>query len=275
MKNLNVDHAIDNLIELVSNKFQPEFFKGLARFAYELNIDGNKLFEEFSYEYMKYIYENVSKTKADIMSHTGYRRTTVENFKKKYESSKIIPQVNKTNNIYKEFIHKLKTACLENKDNSLPIYGQHSCHSIFLDSKINDKTYTLKSVLSVLEKSGLIEINDISIIFKPQIIENALRSNDDLNRQFSNVVNDFTNTQIHNKNEDEHEKRLFSIRTDSVEVPDNLISLTSKQLNQILRDANKASFDRLEKNETHGEQSNCSYRIGVQQYVFVTKRNEE
>ncbi len=273
MKESNSELSIDNIVDLISNEMEPEYYQGLACMAFHLSISGPKNNAKFAYEYMNYVYENISKKKAHIMAHTGYKRTTVEKFLHDIKQSKLVP-ARKTDNIFKEFIHNLKAACLLNADNTLPMYGNHSCQSIFEESSVNNKTYTLPSVLSSLEKCGCITIKNQSIVFHRSIPNKALRSDKDLNRQFSNVVLDFASTQIHNKYEDDPNKRLFAVRTDSVDVPDQMLQITTEQLNQILRESNKACFELLEANETLAESEHKTYRIGVQQYVFVTQRGQ-
>lgn len=269
----------DSLVNLFATDFEPAFFEGLVRMAFELNIDGNKLIDKLAHEYMRYVYENVCKKKAYIVSHTGFKRNTVENFIKSYESSKLAPQT-KPDSIFNDYVHQLRSACKESKDLSLPIHGYHSCHSIFLDSNINNKTLTLPSVLSILEKCGYIQIFDQHVVFTQTLSKETMRSDKDLSRQFSNVVNDFSSTQIHNKYEGSRDKRYFSYRIDSIDIPDEKITLTVNQLNEILRSANKQSFAQLEENEDHENNdkrdvvSTNSYQIGIQQYLFVTKRGK-
>ncbi|VAW46697.1 hypothetical protein MNBD_GAMMA02-1624 [hydrothermal vent metagenome] len=96
MKQNNIDLLTDVFPDAISDDFKAEFFEGMVSMAYHLNIDGRKLAEQLAYEYMKYIYENISTSNAFIRSHTGYKRTTVENFKLKYEKTRLT-QPKKTN----------------------------------------------------------------------------------------------------------------------------------------------------------------------------------
>ena len=281
MHDKKFNDSIDNLIEIAYGEMNNEFYAGLAKFASALNIDGYKLNERFSYEYMKYVYENESKTISGVMAGTGFKRPTVEAFIKKYKSHQFAISNNNTVNVFKEFIHELKTACLSQEGYRLPKYGTPrgvglSCHSVFMDCRINDKTYTLPTVLSRLEKCGLIEIDGDYVVYKPQIIQEALRTSEDINRQFANMVNDFATTQVHNMKENEHEKRYFSQRVDSIMVSDQKITLTAKQLNEILRKSNQLCFDQLELNEDSeiNPDSDYSFNIGVAQFLFINKREK-
>ncbi len=261
-------------LEKLTTDLKSEYYDGISAISYHLNIDGKKLNEQQAYSYMKYIYENVNKSNSFIMAHTGYKRSTVENFKKKYESTRLAGPKKETN-IFFSFYHKLRKACKENDDYTLAIHGPTSCHSIFDSCKFSkNNTYTVNSVLSTLEKSGIIEIHKYHIKFTQTFAKKHQRTNDDLNRQFSNVVRDFSSTQIHNKYEDDHDKRLFSQRIFSVDIPDESLKETVKKMNEILKTAHKQCFEMLEEIEDLSNDQNKTYEVGVQLYTYKIKRGK-
>jgi|GEM_PF-5819540 len=262
----------------ITDDFKVEFLEGLIPMAYHLNIDGNKLSDDIAYAYMKYIYENVSKSLAFISSHTGYKRTTVKNFKTKYEKTSLTPPKKETS-IFNEFIHKLRAECNKDVNFSFPIHGINSCHSIFHSCKFSSQnTFTVNSVLSTLEKCGFIDVCDKNVIFLPSINEEHQRSKDDINRQFSNMVKDFSATQIHNMQEEDKDKRFFSQRINSIDIPDHLIPLVALQGRLTLREAQKKVFDRIEVNENTSEDASKdlqkNYQVSVQQFISIVKRGK-
>lgn len=273
MSTHNFEVSNDEFVEMITSEMNEEFFEGIISMAYHLNINGEKLCEKLAYEYMKYIYEKVNKSKAFIQSHTGFKRSTVTNFVNKYESTKLIPKKKKSDNIFNEFIHKLRAACKGGENLQIPIYGDNSCQTIFHECSLSKgNTFTLPSVLSTLEKAGFIQLFKKHVRYVPKMTEVALRSNSDLNRQFSYVVRDFSSTQIHNKYEHTHEKRFFSQRLNSTDVPDINIQKTIDQFNEKLRQTNKECFELVERNEDLSGEKTTSYQIGIQQYVYLIEK---
>lgn len=265
--------------DVIKDDLNDEFFEGLVSMAYHLNIDGPKLAERLAYEYMKYICENVDTSNAFIRSHTGYKRSTVENFKIKYKNSKLVPP-KKESNIFNEFIYKLSIKCNKSINGSLPIKGDNSCHSIFESCNFSkNNTFTVKSVLSTLEKSGFIEVHKDHVVYTTSINEKDQRTKTDINRQFSNLVKDMSATQIHNMHEDEKNNRYFMRRASSVDVPDHLVPLTAHQAKLILSNAHQQFFDRLEVNEKISddlsEHYQKDYQVSIHQLFTVTKRGKK
>ncbi|VAW46698.1 hypothetical protein MNBD_GAMMA02-1625 [hydrothermal vent metagenome] len=108
----------------------------------------------------------------------------------------------------------------------------------------------------------------------PLINEKVQRSSDDINRQFSNMVKDFSATQIYNMHEDNKDKRLFAQRINSVDVPDKLVPLTAKQVRAYLKESQQKCFDQIVENEDASEKATKSYQVSIQQFISITKRGK-
>ena len=259
------------LIDLINEEFNKDFFEGLTKIAHELHINGEMLIHRFTHEYIKYIYENVSQKKAHIMAHTGFKRNLVE---KHLRTIKQEPDTQKTrsNALFREFFQKLQIECLKSPDNTIAKYGPYSFKSIFNQCLINDKTYTAPSVMKALINAGkLIDLGN-----KVQFIKHAKAEKDkkDLNRFLSNAFNRYISTIIQNHHSDSERGELFDQFVNTPAISNAKIPIAIKKITEILRTSHKEVWDELEEHEDE-DFDNSDYVVGVHMYISKQAKSRE
>ena len=261
------DQELPNtLFEIIHSQMQDEFHEGLAQLAYEFNIDGEAHNRKFSYHYMKYIYENVSKKKSSIMAHTGFSKYVVKKFIEEYNSNKHTkPPQNK--NIYLEFFHLLRAECTNAPDQSLPLYGKRSVRTIFEECRINDSSQTLPAVLQMLENAELIEVLDkrVRLLPKPEI--KGRTSKADYSRQLSNTIKYLISTKIANRIANTY----FDHTVTSIEIEDDTVPAVLEQLQKNAREFFTNTREFIDEHETQGTKK-ASRKIGFQVYIFNVEK---
>jgi len=261
----------DQLIDLINEEFDKEFFEGLTRIAYELHINGETLINRFTHEYIKYIYENVSSKKAHIMAHTGFKRNVVEKFLRTVKQE---PNTQKTrsNALFKEFFQKLQIECLKSPDHTISKYGPYSFKSIFNQCLINDKTYTAPSVLEALINAGkLIDLGD-----RVHFIRSIKSKNDkkNINRFLSNTFNRYVSTALQNHHSDKESGELFDQFINTPAISNKKSEIAINKIREILRATHKKLWEELETHE--GEDlDDCDYIHGVHMYISKQAKSRE
>jgi len=258
--------GITNFYELIHGELEDEFHEAVARLAYDLSINGEIHNRNFAYHYMKFIYENVSRKKSQIMSHTGFSKYVVKKFIDDYQSKKQAAH-NPNKNIYLEFFHSLKAACTKTPDQSLPIYGLNSVRSIFEACRINDSSHTLPSILKTLEKSELIKISKkrICLISQPQLKNRTSKA--DYSRQLSNTLKYLVSTKVTNRKANTY----FDQTVTSIEIEDDMVVKIIKQLQSNAREFHKNTRDYIDEHEIEGTK-NANRKIGFQVYIFNVEK---
>lgn len=268
---MSKSHTQNQLVEFINEEFKDEFFDGLTQMAHEFNINGETLIHRFTYEYISYIYKNVSQKKAHIMAHTGFKRNVVEKYLKIIQHE---PNSQKTraNALFREFFHKLQVECLKSPEHTINKYGPYSFKSIFNQCLINDKTYTAPSVLEALIKSGrLIDMGD-----KVKFIKNgkAQKDKESLNNFFSNTINRYALTLIQNHNSKKETGDLLDQFINTPAIPNTGIAVAIDELNEILRKAKEDIRKKLEEHEGTNH-TDSDYMIGVHMYVSQQAKKRE
>lgn len=269
--------AESNLLEFTENMinglFSNDYFDALVPLFFHLNINGEGYTKQFQFSYMKYIYENISKKKAYIRSHTRFGRRKVDAFMKDIECEKLIKR-EKKNDIFNELVHKIRFACQNSDTNSIPLYGNPSFSMIFEESELNDKNLTMRSVLSFLENVGCVHCKGDDIVYIGMIDHKFRTSKKDVKRQFTNLINDYVTSTLHNIDPANDDNKFISRRVSSVMVGDDQLEPLLNSINGIALDArNKIVFE-LEKAEKNSSESQKNYIIGLHLLSFLINQRK-
>ena len=245
---------------------EDEFHEGLAKLAYEFNIDGEEHNRKFAYHYMKYIYENVSDKKSSIMAHTGFSKYAVKKFIDDYHSQNK-EETHQEKNIYLEFFHALRAECSKAPDQSLPIYGKRSIRTIFEECRINDSSQTLPAVLQMLENAELIEVLEkrVRLLPKPEI--KGRTSKADYSRQLANTIKYLISTKVANRAANTY----FDHTVTSIEIEDDMLPVVLEQLQKNAREFFTTTREFIDEREIQGTKK-ASRKIGFQVYIFNVEK---
>ncbi|MCF6299615.1 MAG: hypothetical protein L3J52_00600 [Proteobacteria bacterium] len=270
--------SVENIINLIHSEMNPEYFKGLAQIFYALNISGPMHDERLEFEYMKYIYENVSNKRKDIIANTKYKKYKVDQFLKKIKSKNY--HYKKTEpSIFKEFINRLHTEANRFPDKMLPLYGYNSItsfSSIFEGSSLNSAGYTAKTIKESLVKCGCIEEHKKSkkIKFITSVPVASLKANRDLTRQLSQLLYRFTSTQINNQLAETKDEELYENSLFSFEVADKDVDKMLLTLKDHFREAFNDGKAIVDGHETSGL-NETSFDTGFHVFLYKTKREAQ
>ncbi|WP_395378187.1 hypothetical protein [Marinicella sp. W31] len=270
---MNEQQIINDLLQFIHAELGQSFHKGLAKLAFELNLNGEIHNRKFSYYYMKYVYDNISQKKSHIQSHTGFSKHVVANFLKNVNNDNFNNK-NRSNFVYEEFIYKLRSSVRNTPDHCIPIYGNQSVKEIFDSCSINDNSHTLPAVLDTLKKAEVIEVFDNHIKFYFEKKPSRRTTNNDINRQISNALENIITTKFYNQKKESLNETYFDQDLSSIEIEDSDIPEFLTKSREILRECHKELWILAENFEKRNG-NNANHKVGIQIYQYLKQIERE
>ncbi len=271
---MHVKH--NNLVNLIHNELEDGFYQGLAQIFHALSINGSFHADRMCWEYIKYLYDNVTQKKSELILKSGYSKHVVKQHRDLLLNQGREKKNTKNNkpNIFKDFLQSLKDLASQYPDNAFPLYGPASFTACFNDSNLNDSSYTSKSVLEALEEAGCIRKSGQKVTFISSV-PNSLKSKDDLIRQLSNLMLRYTTTQINNKDAESEDEELYEMAIASHQIPFEDQAKVLKELKSHFRLATAEGLRILERYEN--PRLDTARDIGFHTFLFNSnspKRND-
>ncbi len=266
----NIIKITDNMVNgLLSN----DYFDALAPLFFHLNINGESYIKQFQFSYMKYIYENIDSRKSYIRSHTRFGRRIVDGFYKDIKCEQLIKRTKKSD-IFNKLVYEVRYSCKNSDTNSIPIDGENSFGTIFDESKLNDKNLTKLSVLSFLENVGCVRCSDNRVYYIGMIDHKFRTSKDDIKRQFTNLINEYVASTLHNINPENEENKFVSRRLSTMKVDNDLIEPLLKTINKLAIEFRHKIVDELEKAEKRSSGGQQNFVVGLHLLSFLINQRE-
>jgi len=270
------DVIIDFLNKKLKNqKLTEDFYLAVSELFYELDINGREFINHFIVSFIKHV-ESQTERKSDLIIGTGFSNYQIE----KYLNKNIRMENNARNSFYSELVLKIKSACDNSPDGSIPLKGKQSYSKIFHSFDTPMRMVSSQSMLDSLIKKGLIKKNDnktISFIHTPPT--NYENTKEYVVMVFNNAVRRLTQTLITNYRASNKDQQLTQTSYLSKSVPLSRFESTTRELKELSRkylvacreiiDRNEAKTD-FEKRQT----DKLDLELGVSIFLF-NNQNEE
>ena len=275
----NIIEITDNMVNgLLSN----DYFDALAPLFFHLNINGESYIKQFQFSYMKYIYENIDSRKSYIRSHTRFGRRIVEGFFKDIKCEQLIKRTKKAD-IFNKLVYELRYSCKNSDTNSISIDGDiNSFSAIFEESKLNDKNLTKLSILSFLENVGCVRCSEGHVYYVGMIDQKFIEmvnhkprtSKVDIKRQFTNLINEYVTSTLHNIDPENQKNKFVSRRLSTMKVDDDLVEPLLKTINELAIEFRHKIIDELEKTERESSGGQQNFVIGLHLLSFLINQRK-
>ncbi len=270
----------DVIIDFLNKKFKSQkltedFYLAVSELFYELNINGKEFIDHFIVNFINYV-ERQTERKSDLIISTGFSSYQID----KYLNKNIRMESDSINSFYSELVLKIKDACENSPDGSIPLKGHKSYSKIFYSFETPMRMVSSQSMLDSLIKKGILKKNENKTIsFVQSLPSHRDNTKEHVIMVFNNAVKRLTRTLISNFKESDKEQQLTQTTYFSKHIPLSRFKSTNAELKKLSRRYIEACQEVIDRNEVETEFEKrqiekLGLELGVSTFIFNTINEE-